>query len=457
MVGWEAVSVAVMAVISIISIIVSIIFFENLKAYFPLKTRSRTLFYVHMSCFFAFNLVTMLFYLEIYPCNAYIWSLQLIFEIYSINLLADAYRSFFNFRLNRDLANFEMDTDQSDADSTAEMVKSSFLLRNRKYLIDRNYLLIVLFFGFLHMVYVFTLTAIFDSDQWSNTSTDPITAKACEFKSFQAMIIGLYLFVAILAITSVILFRRYLAGFVDGLGIVRDLRTILIVWSIAVLAQLVLGAILPDKRIYRVYCNLFGLFMACWLTYGINYYHAYQTKIHYLNIPEQESESVSLKTVLNTNQLRAAFKKFLESEWSVENLLFYMDVNLWHQKKLWKNISEFHRMIAKYFSDDSPFELNVPFAVRAKILEEAKTIEADPNLLKDKVNVFDACRDSIYDSMESDAFLRFKKSRFWTNLSWKNSKSGSIVGSRRSSMSRKASRSSIELEQTNERASPENV
>jgi len=121
--------------------------------------------------------------------------------------------------------------------------------------------------------------------------------------------------------------------------------------------------------------------------------------------------SVKLSDIISNKSLRAAFKEFLESEYSAGNLEF------WQQCEGFKAIEDDHKRTAKakaiynkYLSPDSVNQINIPYQIRNTIhvkIQSGRTPE--PSL-------FRTAQKNIHYMMENDSMSRFVKNAKYTKL-----------------------------------------
>jgi len=164
------------------------------------------------------------------------------------------------------------------------------------------------------------------------------------------------------------------------------------------------------------------------------------------NVPEDIS---SLQGLLSHKAGVASFKKFLTKEFSVENILFYEEIEE-YRNKIGKGademelIGEAQRLYAKYIIVDSPFQVNLPdhivrdlenklkdiFAMAGAGMEVMttsggkKSISSPPEdrghhrqpseaLLphqRDTPTIFDRAQENIFKLMSTDSFPRYQRS-----------------------------------------------
>jgi hypothetical protein len=153
-------------------------------------------------------------------------------------------------------------------------------------------------------------------------------------------------------------------------------------------------------------------------------------KIEDTDIPENLENLASL---IGTKEGFESFRKFLTAEFSVENLLFYADIEDFRKKihdgaEIDFQKQETKRLFAKYIIVDSPFQVNLPNqivqAIEAKITSIDKDGIFDPTPAAntdpknrdstgkpiDHPTIFDEAQRSIYNLMDSDSFPRYKAS-----------------------------------------------
>jgi hypothetical protein len=129
-----------------------------------------------------------------------------------------------------------------------------------------------------------------------------------------------------------------------------------------------------------------------------------------------------LKKTIETMELRNLFLKFLESEFSVENLAFYeacTDLErMIEEHKEQSTVIHHVRYIRDHFISTSALtSVNISFATRKDTLSKVNE-EALSNFngsLQAFVDVFKASKDEIFKLMARDSFGRFKRSEAYLN------------------------------------------
>lgn len=125
----------------------------------------------------------------------------------------------------------------------------------------------------------------------------------------------------------------------------------------------------------------------------------------------------------------ASFKKFLTKEFSVENILFYEEIEEYRRQKAAGReeldlIGEAQRIYAKYIIIDSPFQVNLPQTIVKELDSRLRNIfsqspqevmpaEAplDPNYVPPATpTLFDLAQANIFKLMNTDSFPRYQRS-----------------------------------------------
>ncbi|KAL9642026.1 hypothetical protein ABK040_004079 [Willaertia magna] len=112
---------------------------------------------------------------------------------------------------------------------------------------------------------------------------------------------------------------------------------------------------------------------------------------------------------LTDSEAREVFKQFLVREFSVENLMFYTEVQYFKQlEQDDETLKETAQTIYDtYVQLGAPFEINVPQPLR----DEVRKSMDKPNL-----SIFDQTENAVKKTMEEESFVRFKKSRLFQNF-----------------------------------------
>jgi hypothetical protein len=132
--------------------------------------------------------------------------------------------------------------------------------------------------------------------------------------------------------------------------------------------------------------------------------------------PQNSTEQSSASNVLTTNISKVSqipeklgkFKKFLALELSIENVLFYVDVQSWKRdyEQPWNGAgqirSKANELIDKYLNSKSAYEVNLP----QMILEIESVVKNNAENLPR--SLFDQAESEIKMLMQQDTFRRFE-------------------------------------------------
>lgn len=173
--------------------------------------------------------------------------------------------------------------------------------------------------------------------------------------------------------------------------------------------------------------------------------------------PNNQAQSVDIDQLESIVLIPAgfeAFRKFLSAEFSVENLLFWKDIEDFRKKIKAGGSEDFirtenKRLYEKYIIEDSPFQVNLKGEVVQRIraviegkapLPSAATQDekADDAKAKKRTEcmspgaaetptVFDEAQANIFKLMKSDSFPRFKTSEIYTTFAQKMGKTGTAM------------------------------
>jgi hypothetical protein len=118
-----------------------------------------------------------------------------------------------------------------------------------------------------------------------------------------------------------------------------------------------------------------------------------------------------LLSIINTPGSRKIFLKFLESEFSVENLFFFESCESFKQKGISGEKREELFSQAKYIVDifintSSASSVNISHKTRSKVLGDFSTVSAEAS--DPSIGIFEKAKDEIFNLMVQDSFNRFK-------------------------------------------------
>lgn len=106
-----------------------------------------------------------------------------------------------------------------------------------------------------------------------------------------------------------------------------------------------------------------------------------------------------------------AFKDFCLQEFNVENLLFWLDVEVFRTSETGKQAELAKRIYDTYLSKEGPLQINV--APSRKLAYPFTEITVD---------MFDALQDLVFANMRDDTLPRFAKSEAYNELQHKKNK-----------------------------------
>ncbi|XP_078417875.1 regulator of G-protein signaling 5-like [Cetorhinus maximus] len=104
----------------------------------------------------------------------------------------------------------------------------------------------------------------------------------------------------------------------------------------------------------------------------------------------------------------AAFRAFLRSEYSEENIEFWLACEDYKKTKSpTKRVSKAKKIYLEFIETDAPKEVNIDY--------ETKDFTKS-HLLKPNCSSFDVAQKKIYNLMEKDSYARFLRSELYLNL-----------------------------------------
>jgi len=295
-------------------------------------------------------------------------------------------------------------------------------MRNRQYITDR-------FLGKVAMSTLLVLwipcliLTITDNESLSKSFGD-----ACDFhwgRYVLGIICSIYIF-------CFLLFAYKLRQVVDGFNIKNELKLTGLIGVIAVIPWFLFNQIYYDINSsvfpFSTLSLLIGLFFAFLNSTMYPLIRTYY-KPPTVTFAELPQDLDKLESLITTKQGFESFRKFLTAEFSVENLLFYADVEDLRKKiTLGASIEilkqENKRLYNKYVISDAPFQVNLPDLIVASISVKMKIFmsegkvdlekNADPLAMADHQpqppTIFDEAQGCIYKLMETDSFQRYKTS-----------------------------------------------
>ncbi|NXI67578.1 RGS21 protein, partial [Anseranas semipalmata] len=126
------------------------------------------------------------------------------------------------------------------------------------------------------------------------------------------------------------------------------------------------------------------------------------------NTEETMAGSDSVDTLLADKDGLAAFRKFLKSEFSEENVEFWLACEDFRKTKSSTKIAlKAQRIYSDFIEADAPKEINIDFHTRNHISQ---------NISEPTLSCFDDAQKLIYSLMAKDSFPRFLRSKEYKEL-----------------------------------------
>ncbi|KAJ6245794.1 regulator of g protein signaling [Anaeramoeba flamelloides] len=353
----------------------------------PIKARSPTL--LSLSSVAAYIVIThnslsIWYGTEHWPCIISFWLTYLIIPWYFLPYIFRCLRLFFIFNINSQKALTNSGTGND---------KQSWLMRRRKWFSDKHLLrwLYLLCFG----LFAFGLYRQFIDernypDRYGCATTETaIISLSAFFGPFLALIIFSIWF---------------LRSIRDEFNINKELKIITFVWIVTIVPYLVLSYIgnVTVSALLSVYYNAITYIVSDVHPLYLSYIGAERIKV------PSSSILSSLDNVLKDEHAHDAFKDFLVQEFSVENILFWDEVEDFKKLAERDEIKERARYIYdKYIDPSSVFEVNLDSNDKEQIKKSLK---------KTTIDMYNEPQNSIFDLMESDSWPRFLKSNLCKDL-----------------------------------------
>ncbi|XP_071379356.1 regulator of G-protein signaling 5b isoform X1 [Centroberyx affinis] len=133
-----------------------------------------------------------------------------------------------------------------------------------------------------------------------------------------------------------------------------------------------------------------------------------------LNVDEPLKWKESFEKLLSSQNGLCLFRAFLVSEFSEENIAFYLACEDYRTTKTSKLAAKAKKIYDEFICSDAPREVNLDHVTKAAMKE---------NVEQPSQSCFDLAQDKIYTLMEKDCYPRFLKSTTYLELSRK-AKSG---------------------------------
>ncbi|XP_028818130.1 regulator of G-protein signaling 21-like [Denticeps clupeoides] len=127
-----------------------------------------------------------------------------------------------------------------------------------------------------------------------------------------------------------------------------------------------------------------------------------------LTLEDTQQWSKSLEELLQSKYGLASFRTFLKSEFSDENMEFWLTCEDYKKtKSSFRMMLRAKRIYEQFIKAESPKEINIDYQTREQIRRNVK----DP-----KVSCFDEAQKIVYGLMERDSYPRFLRSDMYRTL-----------------------------------------
>uniref|UniRef100_A0A3B4GU54 Regulator of G-protein signaling 1 n=2 Tax=Pundamilia nyererei TaxID=303518 RepID=A0A3B4GU54_9CICH len=128
--------------------------------------------------------------------------------------------------------------------------------------------------------------------------------------------------------------------------------------------------------------------------------------------PARTTWSESVDKVLSCKAGQIAFREFLKSEYSEENILFWLDCEEYKKiKTVPEMISSANRIYSEFVQTEAPRQINIDCTTRESITN---------NISKPTLTSFDTAQKHIYSLLARDCYPRFLKSDIYQGLLRRN-------------------------------------
>lgn len=127
----------------------------------------------------------------------------------------------------------------------------------------------------------------------------------------------------------------------------------------------------------------------------------------------------SLEAILVDKDGYAAFKSFLQSEFSDENLELWKELQQFYDLPREKRKAFLFDIYEKYLRPNAPAEINMPSKLIQEVKNVIKSLE-DGEPIEISYNLIAHVEKHILQTMRSDAYMRFKRSPLFSSLNFNN-------------------------------------
>ncbi|XP_061153601.1 regulator of G-protein signaling 21-like [Syngnathus typhle] len=127
-----------------------------------------------------------------------------------------------------------------------------------------------------------------------------------------------------------------------------------------------------------------------------------------LTLEDTQQWSQSLEHLLDSKYGLAAFRNFLKSEYSDENIEFWLTCEDYKKiKSSFRMTSKAKKIYEQFIKAESPKEINIDYHTREQIKRSVKSAT---------VHCFDDAQKMVYGLMERDSYPRFLRSDIYRTL-----------------------------------------
>jgi len=323
----------------------------------------------------------------------------------------------------------------------------SFFLKHR-WLLNNDFL--VQFFGTLTVVLALPCGLITATDR-SLVSARGINCSRGLGDSFLAAYVALYLF-------FFFIMANKLRQVVDGFKIKEELRNTGIVAIVVFIPWIVFNNAKSAKYVNDEVFPFSTFFLLVGVSVTLGLSTIWPLYLSYFAPPMIEdaysSDLSTLHGLLQDKVGLASFKQFLTKEFSVENILFYEEIEEYRAKKRHKSelelLGDAQKIYAKYVISDSPFQVNLPDLITKDLEKQLKDIFSaagsenavnnskietpsktgatvqtqrttvaanNPYMLnRDPPTIFDKAQENIFKLMNTDSFPRYARTEEYEAL-----------------------------------------
>eukprot|EP01114_Cavostelium_apophysatum_P020208 TRINITY_DN6711_c0_g1_i1.p1 TRINITY_DN6711_c0_g1~~TRINITY_DN6711_c0_g1_i1.p1 ORF type:complete len:549 (+),score=98.36 TRINITY_DN6711_c0_g1_i1:211-1857(+) len=217
----------------------------------------------------------------------------------------------------------------------------------------------------------------------------------------------------IVALIVAIVFMRNVK---DEFNITRELQIVCVTWVLLIVPYLVIKLVYALREVEPPFRPVWFLLVSTAVSFATSiFWPVVRTFFPEPEVSWPGCDIVSsLESVIENKLSRQTFNQFLVAEWSVENLLFYLDVKNFKTLKTSRQITQrSNEIYQKYFAAGAVCEVNLDAGILNGIHQEfAKNTQDKETLL----NVFNDAEQACFALMKESSFPRFKKHQLCREL-----------------------------------------